>query len=142
MTTRRGRLVLLALASVAGALIAFELAFGAIGFGHVKLDNPCSSRPASHGAGIDPAVQRMALSALDGAACALHTTPEALVLSFSPSSGTHVSWTPVTVAEAILGAIGQEARDNTGSGSALATLRQALGKLAADPFGWVLQQLH
>jgi hypothetical protein len=142
MTTRRGRLVLLALASVAGALIALELAFGAVGFGHVKLDNPCSARPASHGAGIDPAVQRVALSALDGAACALHTSPEALVLSFSPAAGTHISWTPSTVAQAVLGAIGQEARDNTGSGSALATLRQALNKIVADPLGWVLQQLH
>jgi MFS family permease len=142
MTTRRGRRVLIALASVAGVLVALELAVGAIGFGRVKLEDPCSARPASHGAGVDPAVQRVALSALDGAACALHTSAEALVLSFSPAAGTHISWTPATVAEAVLGAIGQEARDNTGSGSALATLRQTLGKIAADPLGWVIQQLH
>jgi hypothetical protein len=142
MTTRRGRIALLALASVAGVLIALELALGAVGFGQVKLGDPCSTRPASHGAGLDPAVQRVGLSALDGAACALHTSPEALVLSFSPAAGTHIHWTPANVAEAVLGAIGQEARDNSGSGSALATLRQTLGRIAADPLGWVLQQLH
>ena len=84
--------VLAALGLAAVALIAVELGMGAIGFGDTRLADPCTSKPHIDEGGftgaIDAAVQRFALSGLNGAACSLHTTREELVLSFSPALAT------------------------------------------------------
>ena len=76
------------LLGAAVALIVVELSLGAIRFGKPKLADPCTSKPAFKGGGIDGEVQRFALSGLNGAACRLHTTREELVLSFVPAAGT------------------------------------------------------
>ena len=93
MTTRRGTLALAVLGRPRPALIALELALGALSFGEPHLADPCTSKPAFSGGGIDGATQRFALATLAGAACELHTTREELVLSFVPNAGTErIHW--------------------------------------------------
>ena len=69
----RRTLVLLA---AAAALLVVELSLGAVGFGKPRLADPCTARPTFRGGGLDGEVQKFALSALNGAACKLHTTRE------------------------------------------------------------------
>jgi hypothetical protein len=84
------------------ALLIVELSLGAIGFGKPRLADPCTSKPAFRGGGLDGEVQRFALSGLNGAACKLHTTREELVLSFVPAAGTkRVRWDRLTVEDAL-----------------------------------------
>ena len=82
MTTRRGRIALALLASPPRRCSPSSSASARSRFGHTKLADPCTAKPAFAGGGIDGAVQRFALSGLNGAACSLHTTREELVLSF------------------------------------------------------------
>ena len=94
------RVLVLAVAAV--ALLVVELSLGAIGFGKPRLADPCTARPAFQGGGLDGEVQRFALSALNGAACKLHTTREELVLSFVPAAGTkRVRWDRPTLEDAL-----------------------------------------
>jgi hypothetical protein len=92
----------LALVAAAVVLIVVELSLGAIGFGKPRLADPCTANPAFQGGGLDGEVQRFALSALNGAACKLHTTREELVLSFVPAAGTKpVRWDRPTIEDAL-----------------------------------------
>ena len=101
------------LLGLAVALLVVELALGAIHFGKPKLADPCTSKPAFEGGGIDGEVQRFALSGLNGAACRLHTSREELVLSFVPAAGTkRVRWDRKTI-DAALEAGFQQAFDDT-----------------------------
>ena len=94
-------------------LLVVELALGAIHFGKPKLADPCTSKPAFEGGGIDGEVQRFALSGLNGAACRLHTTREELVLSFVPAAGTkRVRWDRKTIDDALKAGF-QQAFDDT-----------------------------
>ena len=101
---------------MAAALIALELALGAVGFGGAKLADPCTSKPAFAGGGVDGAVQRIALSGLNGAACRLGTSREELVLSFSPGSGEKIRWTRPTIDAALRAGIDRAATDTAGGG--------------------------
>lgn len=93
---------LLILAAAAATLLVVELSLGAIGFGKPHLADPCTSKAAFEGAGLDGEVQRFALSGLNGAACKLHTTREELVLSFVPAAGTkRVRWDRQTIEDAL-----------------------------------------
>jgi hypothetical protein len=92
----------LVLLAAAGALLVIELSLGAVGFGKPQLADPCTSKPGFEGGGLDGEVQRFALSALNGAACKLHTTREELVLSFVPAAGTkRVRWDRETIEAAL-----------------------------------------
>jgi len=63
-----------------------ELGKGAVSYGSGTVANPCQSRRFA-GSGVDATVQRVVLDGLDGAACRLGTSREALVLSLSRGSG-------------------------------------------------------
>jgi hypothetical protein len=94
------RLAVLLTAAV--ALLVVELSLGAIRFGKPRLADPCTSKPAFKGGGLDGELQRFGLSALNGAACKLHTTREELVLSFVPAAGTkRVRWDKQTIEDAL-----------------------------------------
>ena len=104
---RGSTLVLSALGTAAVALIAVELGMGAIGFRDARLADPCThlSEGGFFGS-IDAAVQRFALSGLNGAACSLHASREELVLSFSPALGTKkVRWDKKTIRRALRGGL-------------------------------------
>jgi hypothetical protein len=138
VSTRNGRVALTALAAVATVLIAVELALGAVGFGGAKLADPCTSKPAFAGGGIDGAVQRIALSGLNGAACKLGASREELVLSFSPASGEKIRWTRPTIDAALRAGVDRAATDTAGSGLLGGVLAFLLRELVADPVGWLL----
>jgi hypothetical protein len=111
--------VLALLLGAALALIVFELATGAIGFGKPKLADPCRDKPAFKGGGLDGEVQRFALSALNGAACRLHTTREELVLSFVPAAGTKsVRWDRPTIERALRAGLDKAFKDTEDRGAA------------------------
>jgi hypothetical protein len=83
---RGAGVVLLLLLLAAVVLVAVELGKGAVGYGSGTVADPCHSRSFA-GSGIDATVQRVVLDGLDGAACRLGTSREALVLSLSRGSG-------------------------------------------------------
>jgi hypothetical protein len=111
------RLAVLVAAAV--VLLVVELSTGAIGFGKPKLADPCTDKPAFAGGGLDGEVQRFALSALNGAACRLHTTREELVLSFVPAAGTkRVRWDRRTIDAALRAGFHQAIEDTEERGLA------------------------
>src|SRR5580765_5884199 len=124
----------LALLAAAGVLlVAIELALGAVGFGKPTLADPCTSQPAFRGGGIDGSVQRFALSGLNGAACDLHTSREALVLSFSPSAKTKITWDQTTIDSALKAGFSRAARDTAGNGFLGSLLATLLRTIVAEP---------
>jgi hypothetical protein len=143
VNTRRGNLALALLGVAATALIALELALGALSFGEPHLADPCTARPAFTGGGLDGAVQRFALAALAGAACDLHTTREELVLSFVPRAGTtKIRWTTSTIDAALAAGFDRAAREVAGSGFAGAALAYALHELVAPSVAWFIGSLE
>ena len=73
--------------------------------GHASTSRPCDAPadPFPQGDGIDGTLQRIALSAINGAACELGTGREELILSLEPRSGfgPEVTWTEDTLEEAL-----------------------------------------
>jgi len=139
VTTRRGTLALVVLGAAAAVLIALELALGALSFGQPQLADPCTSKPAFSGGGLDGATQRFALETLAGAACELHTTREELVLSFVPNAGTErIRWDQATIDAALKAGLDRAAQDTAGKGFAGQALAYALRELVAPSIAWFL----
>lgn len=139
MTTTRGTLALTVLGAAAVVLIAIELALGALSYGEPRLADPCTSKPAFSGGGLDGATQRFALSTLAGAACELHTTREELVLSFVPNAGTErIRWDEPTIDAALKAGLDRAAADEAGTGLAGQALAFALRELVAPSIAWFL----
>ena len=127
------------LGAAAAVLIALELALGALSFGQPHLADPCTSKPAFSGGGIDGATQRFALETLAGAACQLHTTREELVLSFVPNAGTErIHWDQATIDAALKAGLDRAAEDTAGNGFAGKALAYALRELVAPSIAWFL----
>jgi hypothetical protein len=78
---------LLALFAAAAILIVVELSLGAAHAGEVHLADPCKPQEFK-----GSAIQRVLLDGLDGAACRLHISREALVLSVGSSPPFHTRW--------------------------------------------------
>ena len=138
-SARRRWLAPLAVAA-AVALIAVELGLGAPSFGLPRLANPCTTRPGPPGGGINGVVERLARSALDGAACELHTTREQLVLSFVPAAGTHrIRWSRQTIDRALRAGLARAAHTAAGNGLVGNVLAFTLTQLFAPSVEWFLQ---
>ena len=90
-------------AAAAIGLVVAEFAAGAATVGEFEAVDPCTASPDTYsGGGLDGAVQRIALSTLNGAACELGTTRERLVLSLDPDSGyDDVEWDEETLEQAM-----------------------------------------
>jgi hypothetical protein len=146
---RRPARILVALLGLAAiALVAVEFGMGAIGFGRADLANPCTTRPHLSEGGffgaIDAAVQRFALSGLNGAACSLHTSREELVLSFAPSLKTKkVHWTKATIRKALRGGLDRAARDTVSGAPAWVAnaLAFVFREAIADPIAFFLGEV-
>jgi len=146
MSRRTAWLLTLALMAAAVALIAVEFGMGAIDAGKPGLENPCTTKPQLREGGIfgsvDAAVQRVALSGLDGAACSLHTSREELVLSFAPAAGTKkVRWSKETIRKALRSGIDKAIHDNVSGGLLGDALAFVLREALADPLALFLGQL-
>jgi len=88
--------LLLALFAAAAVLIAVELGLGAVHAGEVHLADPCKTQEFT-----GSAIQRVLLDGLDGAACRLHISREALVLSVGSNSPFHTRWTKQKIEAAL-----------------------------------------
>jgi hypothetical protein len=135
----RGYAVLVALAVAAAALITFELAAGALGFGERLARDPCTARPGVPGRGVDPTLQRIVLDGLDGAACKLGTTREELVLSFDEDSRADVPWTREALEDALRAGLLEaidRAEERGGIGSLEARLLEEVVRRA--PIEWLI----
>jgi hypothetical protein len=143
MRRRGASLAVVLLLGAAVALIAVELGMGAIDAGETHLADPCTTKPQLEEGGffgsIDAAVQRVALSGLNGAACSLHTSREELVLSLAPSVSTKkVRWTRATIRKALRAGIDRAIHDQVGSGIFANTLAFVLRETLADPLAYFL----
>jgi hypothetical protein len=143
---RAARFVLGGLGAAAAILLVVELSLGAIHFGRPTIPDPCTAKPdvreGGIGGAIDSAVQRFALSGLNGAACELNTTSEELVLSFVPSSGEKpVRWDRETIERALRSGFERAARDTVGGGFLGDVLAAVLRRAVADPIAWLLGQV-
>jgi hypothetical protein len=133
-----------ALLAVAVSLIGVEFANGARTTGEFVAQNPCTAPPDPFpGDGYDASIQRIALSALNGAACELGTTRERLVLSLDENSGfDDVDWDKETMENALkVGA--HRAIDDANDRDAIpGWIAAALG-FAVDraPIGWLVERL-
>jgi MFS family permease len=143
-TRSRAAVGVAALLAVAVSLIGVEFANGARTTGEFVAQNPCTAPPDPFpGDGYDASIQRIALSALNGAACELGTTRERLVLSLDENSGfDDVDWDKETMENALkVGA--HRAIDDANDRDAIpGWIAAALG-FAVDraPIGWLVERL-
>ena len=126
------------------ALLGAELASGGRDVGEYVAADPCAAGPDPFpGDGLDASVQRIALSALNGAACELGTTRERLVLSIDPDSGYgDVTWDDETVEEALrVGA--RRAIDDADERDSIPGFVATILRFAVDraPIGWLVERL-
>ncbi len=137
-------------ALVAGLLAVSGVAFvaaergGAKDFGTYRAADPCTASTSPYpGQGIDAAVQRIALSGLNGAACQLGTSREELVLSLDPKSGVgDVSWDKDTAADAIQSGTVRAIDDAVDRGTLPSWAGTALRFVVRRaPLGWLLDRL-
>jgi MFS family permease len=82
-TGRRGALAPALAILAAGGLVGTHLALGGASYEPLEVADPCKPRPAERLSGRDQVLQRIGLSALDGAACRLRVTREELVLALA-----------------------------------------------------------
>jgi MFS family permease len=129
-----------------GVLIAAEFRDGAKDFGTRDYVAPCDAPadPFPQGSGIDGTLQRIALSAINGAACDLHTSREDLILSLDRKSdfGPEVTWTQATLEEALraglVRAIDDADERNTIPGIVARGLKVVANRA---PIDWILGRL-
>jgi len=130
-----------------GGLLVAELGAGARDFGQTKFVDPCSAPadPFPQGHGIDGTLQRITLSAIDGAACKLGTSREDLILSLEPRGdfGTEVTSTRATLEDALRAGLVRAIEDadhrNTIPGF-VATGMKFLAERA--PIDWILGRVN
>lgn len=127
------------LLAAAATLLIVELSIGGLSFGKPHLANACSDKPAFEGGGLDGEVQRFVLSALNGAACRLHTTREELVLSFVPAAGTkRVRWDRPTIDAALKAGFDQAVEDTEHRGVAGYVVGHILDVIVGAPLDFLL----
>ena len=138
----------LAAAALAAALVGVYVALGGGGYEPREVADPCESRPLRQPADLDTAVERLVLSALDGAACRLRVTREELALAIASSTARerflerHRIREPVledAVRRGLLRAIGDARRVRMLSGLEASLLRELVERL---PFGELLDVLR
>jgi MFS family permease len=132
----------LALAGV--GVVGVELAAGAASSGEFVAADPCTASPDSYsGGGLDGTVQRIALSALNGAACELGTTRERLVLSIDPDSGyDDVTWNE-EMAEQALRVGARRAIDDADDRNSIPGWVASILRFTVDraPISWLVEGL-
>ncbi len=106
--------------------------------------DPCTAPPDPHpGSGIDAAVQRIALSTLNGAACELGTSRERLVLSLDGNSGYRdVQWDDATMERAMRTGADRAIDDADDRGTIPGFVASILHfAVEHAPLGWIAQRI-
>ena len=125
-------------------LLGAEVGAGAWSVGEFTAEDPCTAGPDPYpGDGLDAALQRIALSTLNGAACELHTTRERLVLSLDESSGfDDVHWDRETLEDALKVGAHRAIDDADERDSIPGWVATALGFLVDQaPIGWLVERI-
>jgi len=145
---RAARPIALALVGSLGivgvGLLASEQSAGAASVGTFQAVDPCTASPETYnGSGLDGWVQRVALSALNGAACDLHTTRERLVLSLDPKSGyTDVTWDRATAQKALRSGLQRSIDDAEARGTMPDWGGSILGWVVDHaPLDWIINRI-
>jgi MFS family permease len=125
-------------------VLGAAVAGGARDVGEFVLQDPCTAPPDSYpGDGYDASIQRIALSALNGAACELGTTRERLVLSLDRDNPYgEVTWDDATLEHAMkIGA--QRAIDDANDRDAIpGWVAATLGFLVdRAPMSWLVDRI-
>jgi len=128
-------------------LVGAELGAGAGTFAEREYVDPCHAPadPFPQGSGIDGTLQRISLSAIDGAACHLGTSREELILSLDDSGafGGKVKWTRQTLSDALEAGLVQAIDDADHRNTLPAFAATALKFLAKHaPIDWILGRVH
>lgn len=124
------------------ALISVELGRGALGDGALALPDPCTRQVAVTGEGVDPQTQRIALTALDSAACELGTSREELLLDVAAAAtdGDDLSdQVKGRLREGLLAAIDAEEEAGRIGGTTAWVLRQTA---RFTPLDWLLRAIR
>ena len=117
---------------------------GAADYGTYASPDPCTASNTPYdGDGIDGVVQRIALGGLNGAACELGVSREALVLSLDEGSGfADVAWDKATVEKAIKAGTLRAIDDGDDRDTLPAWSAWLLRKVVEHaPVGWMLDRL-
>lgn len=69
-----------------GAVLGYQVSAGGLDYKPTAVANPCRPQPWRDTHGLNDVENRVALSALAGAACTLHVSREDLVLAFASDS--------------------------------------------------------
>ena len=128
---------------VAFGLVAVSLSNGA-DTGEFVAEDPCTAAPDQFpGDGLDATVQRIALSALNGAACELGTTRERLVLSLDPDSTFEdVTWDHDTMEQAFRDGAHRAIDDANDRDAIPGFVAAALGFVVdRAPIDWLVERL-
>jgi predicted MFS family arabinose efflux permease len=126
-----------------GGLVIAELRAGAHDYGTREYVAPCDAPadPFPQGSGLDGTLQRIALSAVNGAACELGTGREELILSLERRSdfGPEVTWTQENLEKALRAGLVRaidDADDRDTIPGLVASGLEAVAKRA--PIDWIL----
>jgi hypothetical protein len=121
-----------------------ELAQGARHAGEFVAEDPCTAPADPYpGDGVDAAIQRIALSTLNGAACELGTTRERLILSLDEGSGfDDVDWDRDTMEQALRTGAAR-AIDDANDRDAIPGWVAAALEFVVDraPIGWLVERI-
>ena len=112
--------------------------------GEFVAEDPCTAAPDQFpGDGLDTSVQRIALSALNGAACELGTTRERLVLSLDPNSSfDDVDWDHDTMEQALRDGAHRAIEDANDRDAIPGFVAAALGFVVdRAPVEWLVERL-
>lgn len=140
MTRGAHALILLAILAV-GALVGMQLGRGALDQGALALPDPCTRTVSLPGDSIDARAQRIALRALDDAACQLGTSREALLQRVTVAveeGGGLPEEVEDRLKDGLQDAIETEEDEGGINGFTAFTLRQAV---RFTPFDWLLRAL-
>jgi predicted MFS family arabinose efflux permease len=138
------RWLLAALCAGCVVLVVVEAGTGAGAVGEYHVANPCTASPDPYpGSGLDAAVQRIALSTLNGAACELHMSTEEMVLSLDRNSGYgNVKWDKATTERALRSGADRAINDAKRRGTLPGWAATALGVVVDHaPLDWFIGRL-
>jgi hypothetical protein len=130
--------------AVVGFVAVASQVVGGADTGEFVAEDPCLAEPDQFpGDGLDASIQRIALSALNGAACELGTTRERLVLSLNPNSSfDDVNWDRETMEEALRNGAHRAIDDANDRDAIPGWLAAALGFIVdRAPVGWLVERL-
>jgi MFS family permease len=129
--------------TLVGTLLVAEVAAGGRDFGERDFVDPCNAPadPFPQGEGFDGTLQRISLSAINGAACELGTSREELLLSLDRRGefGPEVTWTEETLEDALRAGLIRAIEDADDRDTLPGLVATAL-KFAAEraPIDWAL----